>query len=126
MTKAAAIHSFFNSFGLEAYEETAVHTVTPAPAFPYITYELITDGDMESKTPFTVSLWYRSSSWVNANAKAEEISKAISAGGKILDFDEGHIWITRNSPFAQRMGDESDDMVKRIILNLSAEYWTEN
>jgi hypothetical protein len=126
MTKAAAIHSFFNSFGLEAYEETSVHTLPTAPLFPYITYELITDGNMDSKIPFTISLWYRSKLWVNANAKAEEISKAISSGGIILDFDEGHIWITRNSPFAQRMGDESDDMVKRIILNLSAEFWAEN
>lgn len=126
MTKAATIHSFYSSFGIGAYEENAIYTITPAPSFPYLTYELVTDSFSDSKIPLSISLWYRSSSWVEANAKAEEISSVIGQGGVILNCDGGHIWITRNSPFAQRMGDDMDYMIKRIIINLSAEFWTEN
>jgi hypothetical protein len=126
MTKVAALHSFFSNFGINAYEETAIYDLTPAPDFPYLTYEITTDSFSESKTPLNISLWYRSGSWVDANAKAEEISAEIGEGGKIINCDSGNIWITRGSPFAQRMGDDTDSKIKRIIISLSVEFWTEN
>ena len=72
----------------------------------------------------TASLWYRSSSWVNANAKADEISEAIGYGGNVILCDGGNIWIKRGQPFAQRMGDASDKKIKRIIINIEAEYFS--
>ncbi|MBO5714951.1 MAG: hypothetical protein J6S23_00975 [Clostridia bacterium] len=72
----------------------------------------------------TASLWYRSTSWAQANAKAEEISEAISLGGKIIKCDGGRIWIKRGTPFAQRMGDETDSLIKRIYINITAEFFT--
>ena len=38
--------------------------------------------------------------------------------------DSGAIWIKRGEPFAQNMGDQNDDMIRRKIINLSVEYLT--
>ena len=120
MTKASAIYQFWNSFGLTAYEE---NTVTDDAAFPYITYQLVTDG-FDREIPITASLWYRSESWTGINAKTEEISQTISRGGKIIHCDGGAIWLKRGQPFAQSMGDESDNLIKRKYLNITAEFMT--
>lgn len=122
MTKAAAIHLFWSDFGLNAYEENAV----PDDAkFPYITYQFVSN-DFDKDTAMTGSLWYRGSSWVEANAKAQLISDIIGLGGKIIPCDGGAVWIKRGSPFAQNMGDESDNMIKRKYINIVAEYFTAN
>ena len=120
MTKAAAIYQFWSSFGLTAYEENTVPTDS---AFPYITYQLVTDS-FDREIPLTASIWYRSESWTDINAKTEEISQKISRGGKIISCDGGAIWLKRGQPFAQNMGDESDDLIKRKYLNITAEFMT--
>ena len=130
MTKAAAIYQFWNSFGIKAYEENTVIDADEEgnpvePTFPYITYQLVTDS-FDRDVAATASLWYRSESWTAINAKAEEISAHIGLGGKIIKCDGGRIWIKRGQPFAQNMGDESDDLIKRKYLNLTVEYLTEN
>ena len=120
MTKAAAIYQFWNSFGLTAYEENTVPTDSD---FPYITYQLATNS-FDHEIPLTASLWYRSETWTGINAKTEEISQKISRGGKIVPCDGGAIWLKRGQPFAQNMGDESDDIIKRKYLNITVEYLT--
>lgn len=120
MTKAAAIYQFWNSFGLTAYEE---NTVPDDATFPYITYQLVTDS-FDREIPLSASLWYRSESWTSINAKTEEISQTISRGGKIIHCDDGSIWLKRGQPFAQNMGDESDNLIKRKYLNITAEFMT--
>ena len=120
MTKAAAIYQFWNSFGLTAYEE---NSVPDDAAFPYITYQLVTDR-FDREIPLTASLWYRGESWTAINAKTEEISQEISRGGKIISCDGGAIWLKRGQPFAQNMGDESDDLIKRKYINITAEFMT--
>ena len=122
MTKAAAIYQFWSSFGLTAYEE---NTVPTDEAFPYVTYQLVTDS-FDREVAATASLWYRGESWTAINAKTEEISAHIGLGGKIIKCDGGRIWIKRGQPFAQNMGDESDDLVKRKYLNLTFEFMTAN
>ena len=120
MTKAAAIYQFWSGFGLTAYEENSV----PDDAkFPYITYQLVTDS-FDREVSATASLWYRSESWTDINAKTEEISQKISRGGKVISCDGGAIWLKRGQPFAQSMGDESDDLIKRKYLNITAEFMT--
>ena len=122
MTKAAAIYQFWSGFGLTAYEE---NTVPTDATFPYMTYQLVTDSfDCEVAT--TASLWYRGESWAAINSKTEEISANIGSGGKIIKCDGGRIWIKRGQPFAQNMGDESDDLIKRKYLNLTFEFFTAN
>ena len=120
MTKAAAIYQFWNSFGLTAYEE---NTVPDDATFPYITYQLVTDS-FDREIPLTASLWYRSEGWTDINAKAEEISQKISRGGKIISCDGGAIWLKRVQPFAQNMGDESDNLIRRKYLNITQKYIT--
>lgn len=128
MTKASAIHQFWNSFGINAYEENVVYDIDEngkevKPKFPYITYQLVTDS-LDNDVQMAVSIWYRSSSWMAANAKAEEISQTIGRGGKILKCDNGRIWLKRGTPFSQNMGDDTDNLIKRKYLNITAEFFT--
>ena len=120
MTKAAAIYQFWSGFGLTAYEE---NTVPTDATFPYITYQLVTDS-FDREIPIAASIWYRSESWTAINAKTEEISQKISRGGKIIPCDGGAIWLKRGHPFAQNMGDESDNLIRRKYLNLTQKYIT--
>lgn len=122
MTKAAAIYQFWSGFGLTAYEE---NTVPEDAVFPYVTYQLVTDS-FDREVAATASLWYRGESWTAINSKTEEISAHIGLGGKIIKCDGGRIWIKRGQPFAQNMGDESDDLIKRKYLNLTFEFFTAN
>ena len=120
MTKEAAQYNFWSMFSLTAYEENAV----PSDAeFPYITYQVVTDS-FGNDVALTGSVWYRSTSWKEANAKAQEISDKISRGGVTLACDGGIIWLRRGVPFAQSMGDESDDLIKRKYINITAEFMT--
>lgn len=130
MTKSAAIFQFWGRF-LPAYEENSVPSGKDENGeevkFPYITYQVVTDS-FDNEVQLTASLWYRdeeeSKSWKDINAKTEEISKAIGMGGIMLDCDGGKIWIKRGTPFAQNMGDESDNLIKRKYLNIAAEFLT--
>lgn len=119
MTKSAAIYQFWGTF-LTAYEE---NTVPENATFPYITYQLVTDS-FDTDVQMTASIWYRGSSWIEANAKAEEISNYIGRGGVFLNCDGGKIWIKRGTPFAQNMGDDTDNLIKRKYLNITAEFFT--
>ena len=127
MTKAAALYSFFSGFSIPAYEENSVYAMAAqgsAPTMPYLTYEVKTDYFGESDTTISFSLWYRSTSWVDINAKSAEISAAIGRVGKFMDYDGGSVLIMRSQPWAQNMGDDSDDMVKRIVHNLNLRYYS--
>ena len=121
MTKAAAIYQFWSSFALTAYEE---NTVPTDANFPYITYQLVTDS-FDREVAVTASLWYRSGSWTAINAKTEEIGEYID-NTLPIKCDGGRIWIKRGQPFAQNMGDVSDDLIKRKYLNLTFEFFTAN
>ena len=123
MTKEAALHNFWSTFDLPAYEENAVPTGKDGAKFPYITYQVVTDS-FGAEVALTASVWYYGTSWVEANAKAEEISRYISRGGKTIPVDGGALWLKRGTPFSQSMGDETDDLIKRKYLNITAEYLT--
>ena len=122
-TKAATVYDFWNSFGMTGYEENTVPTGEDAPEFPYITYQLVTDS-LGNEVAMSASIWYRDTSWVEANAKTDEISQRIGRKGIVLDCNGGKVWIKRGTPFAQNMGDESDNLIKRKYLNITAEYLT--
>lgn len=120
MNKAAAIHQFWSGFGLTAYEE---NTVPSDAVFPYITYQLVTDA-FDNDVPMTASLWYRGESWVDINAKEREISAYIGIDGVIIKRSDGRVWLKKGTPFAQNMGDESDNLIRRKYLNVTAEFLT--
>lgn len=126
MTKAQALYEFFSSFSLEAWEENSVYTLEEPPAFPYLTYEKLFDSFGDYDTAISFSTWHRSTSWAASDAKAEEISAAIGRGGTIMHIDGGYLLIMRGSPFAQSLGDPSDDMIKRKLINITVRYYTNN
>lgn len=118
MDKLQAYHSFWSSFGWKAYDETSVPDTA---TLPYITYEASTDY-FNNELALTGSLWARSTSWVEITAKEKEIAERIGRGGAIILYDSGGFWIKRGNPWAQRMSDSSDDMIRRMVLNISLEY----
>lgn len=126
MTKAATIYNFFSQFGLSVYEENSVYSEENVPDFPYLTYENKADFFNQYDTVISFDLWYRSSSWTAINAKSQEISAKISRTGTRILCDDGYILLMRQSPWAQGMGDPSDDMVKRLTHSLKVRFYTNN
>lgn len=123
MTKDAVIQSFFESFGIPAYPSASVPTSgSEKPTFPYITYTASTDSGLE-RTIVNASVWYRSESWAGLNAKVNTISQYVGTG-LTVECDGGGIIIRKGSPFAQPMGDDSDNMIKRKILIFEFLYAT--
>ena len=122
MTKAQALYSFWSGFGLAAYDE---QTVPDEAVLPYITYETITDS-LGNQLPLTASLWYRSNSWETISLKAQQIAAYLGEGGVVIGYEEGALWITRGSSFAQRIEDPNDNSIRRIHININAEYLGNN
>lgn len=119
MDKAQAVHEFWSGFGLVAYDE---NSVPDNAQMPYITYSVVTDS-LEYIALLTASLWYRETTWKNISNKADEVSARLK-DGVVIGLDKGYVYLYRGTPFAQRMGDENDDMIKRIYFNVNAEYLT--
>ena len=71
----------------------------------------------------SASVWYRSESWTALNAKVSEISQFVDAG-HVIECDGGGIVVRKGTPFAQPMGDDSDNMIKRKNLNFEFLYAT--
>lgn len=128
LDKEQAIHAFWSSFDLTAYDESTVPTGENAPDFPYITYNVVTDSfdGTNADTSMYASLWYKSRSWADITAKKDDIAEAIGYGGKQIPVDGGYIWIKRGTPFAQRLADDSDDTIRRIYINISVSFLTAN
>lgn len=118
MDKVQTLDRFWNGFGLKAYDENSVPDKTP---FPYITYEVSTDT-FGNTVAQTASVWYRSSSWSEITEKVQDIENFITRGGRMLSYDGGAMWVQKDTPWAQRMGDSSDEMIRRIVLNITIEY----
>lgn len=118
MNKIQALHSFWSGFGLKAYDETSV----PDDAqLPYITYEVSSD-EFGSALAQTASLWYRGSSWADITAKEAQIADEIGRGGKLVPYEDGAFWINKAHPFSQRMEEPSDEMIRRIVINVTVEF----
>lgn len=123
MTKEATLHAFFNSFGIPFYPSSSV----PEDAvFPWGTYDLTISAWEEGEVGLTANLWFYTTDETPANEKAREISTAIGMGGKVLPCDGGAIWLKRGSPWCQSLQDETDPVIKRRYLNITAEYMTQN
>ena len=118
MDKLQALHSFWSGFTIPAYDE---NSVPDSAVMPYITYEAANDY-FGYPIGLTASLWYRSTSWADIEAKELEIADAITRGGKIVGYTGGAFWIRKANPRAQRMTGENDDSVRRIVLNVEVEF----
>ena len=122
MTKAAALHQFFNQF-LPFYPASSVPKDVD---FPYGTYEPVTDAWEGGEVGLTVNLWYYTTSEKAPNDKAQEMSAAIGMGGVQVPCDGGAIWLKRGSPWCQSLHDSTDTNIKRRYINVTAEYLTIN
>lgn len=122
MDKSQAVHYFWSGFGIPAYDELAV----PDDAkFPYITYAVVTDS-LDNIVLLTGSVWYRTTSWKEASQKSDEISEKLAyLKGLVIPLDKGYLWLYRGTPFAQRMTDEDDRLIKRIYFNVNGEFLTD-
>ena len=118
MDKAQALYQFWSNF-LPAYDE---NNVPDDAELPYITYMTATDS-LGYVVQLNGSIWYRSTRWDEITKKADEIAEYIGYGGKVVKLDDGYMWLTKGTPFAQRMRDE-DDSIRRIYINIQAEYLT--
>lgn len=120
MDKVETIHAFWAGFGWEAYDEG---TVPDDAGYPRITYNIATD-ELGNPIAMWASLWDRNTSWSRIDQKVEEIAVAIKTmNPPAIKFDDGRVFITKGVPFAQRMVDE-DDMVRRVYLNITVEYFS--
>lgn len=125
MTKEATMHSFWSGFGLTAYEENSVPKGEEKPEFPYLTYQLVVDS-FGNEVIMTASLWDNSTSWAYLTVKSNEIAQTIGRDGVFLPCDGGKVWIKKGVPFIQNMSDPDNTNIKRKLINITAEYLTEN
>ena len=120
MNKETALHSFWNSFGVPAYDETTVPDRKDR-TYPYITYNMATDS-LGNVVSLHASLWFKSNSWVGITNLKDAIAQRITGENfATVKFDDGYIYIVGGTPFAQRVDDE-DDTIKRIYINAQAEF----
>lgn len=120
MDKSQALHAFWSSFGLPAYD---MYSVPDGATMPYITYEAATD-DFENDVQLNASLWYRTTSWEQPCKKADEIAAAINEMASPTPIDGGYMWVKRGTPFAQRMGETDQENVKRMVVIIIVNYLT--
>lgn len=130
MDKVQALHEFWSGFSWPAIDEQSAYDEGTLEQmqidFPYITYEVATDA-FDAPVAIGADLWDRSTSWSRIAQKAEEIDSEISRGGKIIPYDGGAVWITRGTPFSQRMAAQevssaSGYDIRRIHININAEF----
>lgn len=121
MDKMQALHAFWSSFSIPAYDE---NTVPLDASFPYITYEAASDR-LDYAMNLSASIWYWSLSWEDITHKADEIAEYIeNLYPPAIKLDVGRMYITAGRPFAQRMGDP-DGNIRRILLTINVEFFTE-
>ena len=133
MNKQQAYNSFWSGFGVLAFEENSVPTDDvinemikagmASSKYPYITYQVLLD-DIDHPVFPTASIYDRSSSWERADVLANLISNRIQNTDTIR-LDNGRMFITKGSPFAQHMLEDGDKNIRRVILNLGIEFFTE-
>ena len=120
MDKAQVLHQFWSGFNWPAYDES---TVPDDAGYPRITYNVQMDS-LGRPLALYASLWDYGTSWERISKKAYEIANAVAElYPSAIPFDEGRIFITSGTPFAQRMADEND-MVRRIYINITVEYFS--
>lgn len=133
MNKQQAYRAFWGRFGVLAFEENSVpeddvieeliKAGVAKAKFPYITYQVIID-DLGHPVYPTASIYDRSSSWERADTLANTISAEIQEMHTIK-LDTGRMFVTKGSPFAQHMLEEGDKAIRRVVLNLGIEFFTE-
>ena len=119
MDKQQAFYNLWSSFNIPAYDE---NTVPDDASFPRIDYQVILD-DIDVPVFPMAKLWYRGSSWTDADYKLAEIAAYID-DLQPIKLDEGYMYVCKGEPFAQRMSEENDKTIKGYLINLKIEFFT--
>ena len=120
MTKEQAIHNFWNSFGVPAYDE---NTVPDDAVLPYITYEVAVD-DFGHTVISATNIWDKSTSWNGVTSILELVTNELGLGGTTRRYDGGLMWIMRGTPFARRVPDDNQN-IRHISINIETEFISE-
>jgi hypothetical protein len=133
MNKEQAYSEFWSGFGVLAWEENSmpddktIQSLIDAgiaeAKYPYIAYQVIID-DLGHPVYPTASIYDRSTSWKRADELANDISEAIQ-NTNTIKLDNGRMFITKGSPFMQHQLESEDMNIRRVILNLGVEFFTE-
>lgn len=133
MNKEQAYNSFWSRFGVLAFEENSVPDDKTIQSlidaglaeakYPYIAYQVITD-DLGHPVYPMASIYDRSTSWKRITDLKNVISEHIK-NMTTIKLDNGRMFITKGSPFAQQQLESEDMNIRRIILNLQVEFFTE-
>lgn len=129
--KAQALHNFWSSFDIMAIDEQSAYDTATLDelniVYPYITYEVATD-EFDEPVAIGADIWDNSTSWARIEQKASQIADAIGRGGVMQPYTGGAVWITRGTPFAQRMAAQDAASagtgfdLRRIHININAEF----
>lgn len=133
MNKQQAYNEFWSGFGLLAWEENSmpddkviddlIRAGVAESKYPYIAYQVLAD-DMGHPVYPTASIYDKSTSWKRIDEVANMISEHIQTMNTIK-LDDGRMFITKGSPFAQHQLESEDLNIRRIILNIGVEFFTE-
>lgn len=123
MKKWEALHSFYSSFGIDAYEQNLVPTGDNKPNYPYIVYEVQQGGFHQDDVFLSFSIIDRGDSFVPAYTIMDDIAATIG-DGKIYELDDGYLKISIGSPWAQNQRDANDDTIRRLYSIIVVTYYT--
>ena len=122
MTAAEAFYRFWGQFGFPVAEESAVPDTDP-PGYPLLVCRYGEGAGRGEAVGLSVSLWVRSPGWRDAQEAADRIGAVLPPGGVLLPCDNGALWLTRDTPWAMRAGNDEDPLLKRIIFRLTARVY---
>lgn len=133
MNKEQAYSEFWSGFGVLAFEENSmpddetiqslIDAGVAEAKYPYIAYQVIVDDLGHPVFPMA-SIYDRSTSWKRVDELANVISERIQKMNTIK-LDNGRMFITKGSPFMQHQMESEDMNIRRVILNLGIEFFTE-
>ena len=133
MNKEQAYNAFWSEFGVLAWEENSmpddetiqslIDAGVAEAKYPYIAYQVILD-DLGHPVYPTASIYDRNTSWKRVDELANTVSERIQKTNTIK-LDNGRMFITKGSPFAQHQLESEDMNIRRVILNLGIEFFTE-
>ncbi len=132
MNKQQAYNSFWNRFGVLAFEEHSVPDdkvidelikAGKAPSkYPYIAYQVIID-DLGHPVFPTASIYDKSSSWETIDLLVNRISDQLKAT-EVIPLENGRMFIAKGAPFAQHWEENADESIRRTNINLQVEFLT--
>lgn len=117
---AIALSTFWNSFNIPAYLEDHVPDDVQ---LPYITYTQV-NPDWRDPGSTQARVWYIGNSFVEVNAKVDEISRVIGEGHSI-ETEDGLIVLYKDMNFSQPQPFPEDSKIRVVYLNLIINAYTQ-